>query len=492
MSKSLPICLERYQALVQQIQWLIYDATELTEEESRALKRGIQFVQAKIKLAYFRLLYQQSENRKQLNAIIEQKQWNIDRILTDKYCNKTILSSYGSKNSVDLYDSYYRDLKSYQQILNNGFLENLVPELIQNVDIADLKQLCEEVLGSDIVDHLDAVYKIVNDSSLSQNISSCVEKKMNVTYLETCLKVNEKSISDLQFILDNYSQLSDFKNYLDSLYSKDIKTFKKRISELQLKKESVNLELAEFDHRRSDLKNANVLVKILKYKEKKKNDIETNKLLIILSAIKNEESHIQKSLQHLLKECRVNLIQYIESKDSNLYQHYIDKIKKCDSMTNIVDSNIFFIYDLYNYQQLSHEQSKKKDNLNKLRQELAKSKRDYNGSITIYKDIMGNNMDLLNRILDVQNMIGSRGIRPMLCIYLLKLINDTNKLSFEDMSLLLNDEDKVRISDEYKKAIESYLELEKSHIEELYFNYQFPRNTGYNDEEQLGFTKIKI
>lgn len=492
MDKCLPIYLEQYQDLIQQLQWLIYDATKLTEEESRNLKRGIQFVQAKIKLAYFRLLYQQSVNRKQLNYIIEQKKWNVDRILTDKYCNKTTVSSYGSKNSVDLYNSYYCDLKNYQLILTDGFLENLVPELIQNADITDLKLLCEEVLNDDILDNLDAVYKIINDSTLAQNVSVCVEKRKNISYLEYCIKLSEESISDLQFILDNYSQLSDFQKFLDSLYSEDMTTLKKRISELQLKKATVELDLTNLDKQKNEWSKSNILVKLLKYRKNQRNDIETNRLLVILSATKNDGARIQQSLEQLLKEARVKLIQYIESKDANLYRHYIDKIKKCNSLTEIVYRSDFFIYDLYNYQQLAHEQSKKKENLNKLRQELAKSKMDYNESISIYKDIIGDNIDLLNRIVEIQGRKGLDGMRLILCIYLLKLINDTNKLSFEDMLSLLNEEDKVKLNDEYQKAIESYLELEKSHIEELYFNYQFPINTGYNDEEQLGFTKIKI
>ncbi len=492
MSKVLPEAMEQYKKQVQQMQCLIYDSDRLTNEESNSLKRGIQYVQAKIKLTYFQHLYHNSKTREYLNSWLKTKQENVDRILTDAYCNKSVLSSFDSRSGLDLYNNYYRDLKSYQQILKQEFFDNLVSELIQEANVDDLKALCEKSLNADIVNNLDAVYKILNDRILGQNIPVCVEQQKNISYLGYCLRMSEDDINNLQFKLDNYSKLSDFQHYLENLYDQDIVCLGRRISELRFNKSFLGLELKELVQRRQKYANSNIFLKALKYREKTKEDNRIDQLVATILSVENEENSYREQLELLIKTARKKLIEYIEANDATLFQDYIDKIKKCTSRSDIVDSQDFFIYSLYNYDQLVKQQQLKKEHLIHIRQELEESKAQYSESIAIYDDTIGDNSKLLNKIMEVQNMNGLTGISPIIYIYLLKLINDTDKLSFEDILLLLDEEDIIKIQDEYKQLIESYLEIEKKHIDDLYFNYQFQKNTEDNAEEELGFVKIKI
>lgn len=492
MNRVLPTHLEQYQELVQKLQWLLYDANKLSQAEYSNLERAMQYVQARIKLTYFQILYRESEERRYLNSKLEEKQASVDKLLTDKYCNKSLLSTFGSKTSQDLYDSYYSDLKSYQRILEFDFFENLTSELIEQSNVDDLKTLCEEILGTNITENFEVIYNILNHNELEKNVKNCVEERKNVSYLKYIIKELENTIKDLQFILDNYAQLSDFQNKVDQLSNEKLSMSRDRISKLKLNKAALELELKELEKIRKKYRDSNIFMKLFKYRENKKNDIEFSKLLITISGVENEEESYTSHLEQLIKEAREELIAYIKAEDSTLFQEYIDRIQKCSKPLEIVDSKDFFIYNLYSYDELVRQQQLKKDSLELLKKKYEESKSHYNKSMSIYRYIIGENTNILDRIVEIQNLLSINDMKLIICIYILKLIYDTENLSVSDMLCLLDKEDMAKLQDEYKQLVGVYLELEKTHIDNLYFNYKFKKDTGYYDEDNLGFAKIKI
>lgn len=202
--------IRNYKKQIQNIQWLIYSKDELTELEKSSIQRVMDYIQSKVKLAYYENKYKDDANYLKLQSLLDEKQQRIDtmhELLENKKMNFNIEQDL----LADL--ASLKDMKFTLRYLLFG---NLCSELKGKCNIDDLITSCKGALGNQDVD-IDCLYKIINNSELFNGLQTYGKKDKTYSQLNDLIILAQENVASLKVKIDYYDYLVDLQKELDNL-----------------------------------------------------------------------------------------------------------------------------------------------------------------------------------------------------------------------------------------------------------------------------------
>ncbi len=482
----------KYQEQIQNIQWLIYTMSELNDLEQNSIKRLINYIQSKLKLYYYRKTYKNDANYKKLQGLLDQQQQEIEEMyecLKKKNISVTIEDK--------LLDNLTR-LKDMKYTLKNLLFGNLNSELLSNCNIDDLLLLCQNILGRDYGD-IDLLYKVVTDKKLYDSLLNYFRNEQKLSELDDCIVVAQDKIASLKLMVDYYDYLVDLQKDLDQLSQKQIPFYIECANSLseKISKTEKDIEILLSTNNEKNLKST-LISRILNYKKLRSNEKRLHQSLIMNTEYKSQYEINKESMGRCVESLRWTLIDKINQIPSKVgfpREYYIGVISNCPCQDKVVANSELFMLKGYDYETLVKEYAFKNSELQELKLQRSKINEEQKNLFNLFDEqIQGDLLyDLITKSSNIASLAketqSEHGIRPYIAILILKLIQDTDKLSDDMLEELLNGEDIEYLQKTYETEVGYFLKNEINNMQDLNLDSLID---SHNESNTLSLIKMKI
>lgn len=479
--------IRNYKKQIQNIQWLIYSKDELTELEKSSIQRVMDYIQSKVKLAYYENKYKSDVNYTKLLCLLDEKQQRI-YTMHEMFENKKMNFNIEQILLADL-----ASLKDMKYTLRYLLFGNLCSELKGKCNIDDLITSCKGVLGNNYTG-IDFLYKIVNNSELFNSLQAYGQNDKTYRQLIDHITLTQDTIASLKVKIDYYDYLVDLQKELDNLSQMQLSFYLSQANDLSEKISIIEKDIERLSSNNELYLNSPFISRLLDYKKYRSNKRELQKSLTLLEKYKSQHNINQESMARCVECLRYELIHKINDILPEVHfpkDHYVKIIFDCTCKDKIVDNNELFMTNGFDLDSLVREYGFQNRYLQDLQSQMCKVKAEQKELSQLFDDQIDD--ETLIRYYDIlfanSKEPSESGIRPYIAFLILSLIQETDKISKDMLVELLDIEDIEYLNQTYKTEIAYYLQNEINNMYELSLDTLMDK---HNESNKLNIVKLKI
>lgn len=470
-----------FKEFVEQAKYLLHEAEDVNRDDLLIIKRAISSFKAIVKVKLFDTILASNDNLESIiteidSLIIDYKE--AARVTEDSL--KTRLVNGGSK-SLNILNRYIESLETLKQnILNNDY-HSLVEEFI--IDIKDGKSLIDDcaislsngygkfvsIFGSPIITYardgknrynvnfeiIEKLFEIINNEVVKNDLIRYVSEIKDIETLRRRCERYQDEADGWNIVKDNFDKVKYYvtqvilldkqKNLLD-IYTEDIEAIETEIKNIKKKGfASVIFKVEELMDKKQELEDLRV-----------KSKIATDIIEAIKIKIKNHEEEIKA----LNIEDIITMIVSMYSKRKVIQMPYFLRTNKQvedDITLTQVDEELLHLDDFINDK--IENANKRKEETDKIYSEKRTKEIEVVSTLSFEaKELIEAYPDDIGKIVGLLTAPSINKRTPIICVYILKVLNDTNVLSFEDMNAIMDNSIIVdELIDKYNEVINKYI-----------------------------------
>ncbi len=300
-------------------------------------------------------------------------------------------------------------------------------------------------------------------------------------------------------MVDYYDYLVDLQKDLDQLSQKQIPFYIECANSLseKISKTEKDIEILLSTNNEKNLKST-LISRILNYKKLRSNEKRLHQSLIMNTEYKSQYEINKESMGRCVESLRWTLIDKINQIPSKVgfpREYYIGVISNCPCQDKVVANSELFMLKGYDYETLVKEYAFKNSELQELKLQRSKINEEQKNLFNLFDEqIQGDLLyDLITKSSNIASLAketqSEHGIRPYIAILILKLIQDTDKLSDDMLEELLNGEDIEYLQKTYETEVGYFLKNEINNMQDLNLDSLID---SHNESNTLSLIKMKI